>query len=68
MREGVMAFSSSFGRSSRHRSGKQEVAVRRPGASTQLLHEEDKGDFADSPLGFGFFLEILKTAHNCDVL
>jgi hypothetical protein len=43
------------------------VAVRHLGASTQLLHEEDKGNFADSPLGFGVFWEILKTAHNCDV-
>jgi hypothetical protein len=26
-----------------------------------LLHEEDKGNFAEIPLGFGDFLEILKT-------
>jgi hypothetical protein len=36
------------------------VAVRHPGASTQLLHEEDKGDFADSPLGFGVFFRNFK--------
>jgi hypothetical protein len=38
------------------------VAVQRPGASTQLLHEEDKGDFVDSPLGFGVFFENFKNS------
>jgi hypothetical protein len=33
---------------------KQEVARGFQGSSTQVLHEEDKGDFAYSPLDFGF--------------
>jgi hypothetical protein len=31
------------------------------GASTHLLHEEDKQPFSDSPLAFGVFLGMLET-------
>jgi hypothetical protein len=47
------------------------VASGDDGSSTELLHcsqEEDNGLFAESPPGFGDFLEILKTTLFCIVL
>jgi hypothetical protein len=59
MREGVMAFSSSFGRLSWPSDGKKEVALVAPGSSTHVLlcpNEEDKCILCKKPPGQRRFL------------
>jgi hypothetical protein len=38
------------------------------GASTQVLHEEDKRVFPKSPFGFGVVSRIFETAQVCNIL